>query len=469
MASKEQKLDPATLDPSKPIRELDAGVPQKVSYCLPLWLRDEQIRVNIAALPARLEPHYEVREEPIALVAYGPSLNQTWEDVRRFKYVMTCSGSHKFLIERGIVPTWHVDVDPREHKMGLIGEPHPDVEYLLASTCHPKYFRRLIDGGFNVKLWHVFDGQDEAMRVLPYGEWSLTGGCSAGLRALAVAHFLGFRDLHVFGHDGNEGESGKHAAAHPNQPPFHYTTDYKGVTYRTTPAMLEAARQTWHELDGLKDVTATFYGEGLVQAMSKDYVRKSTAAPTFMAFSKPELISPEFRELNRRLHDERLDYGVGGGRHAETVVKLKESVKAASILDYGAGKGYLAKALPFPIWQYDPAVPEIAQSPRPADLVVCTDVLEHIEPEKLPFVLDDLARVTRAFGYFVIHTGPAKKCYADGRNTHLIQQGFDWWKKTLGKRFTVAKMWPTNNGVELHVLVQPKIGAKPKKFAGAVR
>lgn len=451
-----------------PVRSLDATAAQKVSYCIPLWLRDEAIRVNTAALKARIEPHYEVRSEPIAVVCYGPSLNQTWEQIRDFKYVITCSGAHRFLIDRGIIPTWHCDVDPREHKMKLVGEPHHDVEYLLASTCHPKYFRWLLDGGFNVKLWHVFDGQDEALRVLPPGEWSLTGGCSVGLRALAIAHFLGFRDLHVFGMDGNEGPSGKHAAAHPNQAAQFYTTEYKGVTYRTTPAILEAARQTWHELNLLKDVHATFHGDGLVQAMAKDYVRESPATPVFLAFNKPELISAEMRDLNAKLHDDRLDYGVGGGRHADTVTKLRESTKAASVLDYGAGKGYLAKALPFPIWEYDPAIPDKAMSPRPADLVVCTDVLEHVEPDKLQFVLGDLARCVLKFGYFVIHTGPARKCYADGRNTHLIQQGLDWWRAKLGKHFTIAKVWPVS-GVEIHVLVQPKVGVKKKKLVGTTR
>jgi 6-hydroxymethylpterin diphosphokinase MptE-like/Methyltransferase domain len=449
-----------------PVRALDATQPQKVSYAIPLWLRDEQIRVNISLLKERIEPHYEVRDQPIAVVCYGPSLNDTWEEIRNFEHVITCSGAHRFLIDRGIIPNFHCEVDPREHKLQLIGEPHKDVEYLIASTCHPKYFRRLVDGGFNVKLWHVFDGQDEAMRVLPPGEWALTGGCSVGLRALAIAHFLGFRDLHIFAMDGSEGASGKHAAAHPNQAKQFYTTEYKGVTYRTTPAILEAARQTWHELNLLKDVRATFYGEGLVQAMAKDYVRESPKSATLLAFNKPELISAEYRELNAKLHDERLDYGVGGGKHADIVIKLRDSVKATSVLDYGAGKGYLAKALPFPIWEYDPAIPGKDISPRPADLVVCTDVLEHVEPDRLHFVLGDLARCVLQFGYFVIHTGAAKKFYADGRNTHLIQQGFDWWKGKLKKHFTVAKSWPKGN--ELHFLVQPLAG-KRKKLVGQMR
>lgn len=432
-------------------KKLDAMQPQKVSYCIPLWLRDEQVRINTETVKTRIEAKYDKRDDPVAIVCFGPSLNDTWEQIRDFKFIMTCSGAHKFLIDHGIIPTWHAEVDPREHKVKLVAQPHKDVEYLIASTCHPKLFEHLKD--YNVKLWHVFDPEDEGMRALPHGEWALTGGCGVGLRAMALARFMGFTNQHVFGMDGSDGKSGRHAAEHPNQAPTHYLTEYKGVTYKTTPALLEAARQTWHELDGLKDVEAKFYGEGLVQEMAKDYVRKSTV--DVLAFNKPELISPEFRELNARLHRDRLEYGVGGGKHADTVIKLAKSNNTTSVLDYGCGKGYLAKAIPWPIWEYDPAIPGKDMSPRPADLVVCTDVLEHIEPDKLIFVLDDLRRCTKQIGYFTICTGPAIKKYADGRNTHLIQQGIDWWRKKLSKFFLVAKIFPV--GVELHVIVAPKL------------
>ena len=446
-------------------------VDQKVSYCVPLWLRDEQIRLNIANVPGRIKESYETREDPIAIVCYGPSLKETWEQVRQFKYIMTCSGAHKFLIERGIIPTWHTDVDPRFHKTELMGTPHKDVEYLIASTCHPKYFQLLLDGGFNVKLWHVFDGNDDAMRTLPAGEWALTGGCGAGLRAMAIARFFGFKQHHVFGMDGGSRisstehgpEHPSHAGPHPNAIQKWFTTEYppgSGTLYQTTPSLLEAARMTWHELDMLKDVDATFYGEGLVQAMAKDYVRKPPPVYMPIGFNKPELISADFRALNRKLHDDVLSYGVGGGRHVETVKKLVLTLSKSlntpniSVLDYGCGKGYLAKGLDFPIYEYDPAIPGKDESPRPADIVMCTDVLEHIEPDKLIWVLDDLRRCVKQVGYFTIHTGPAKKTYADGRNTHLIQQGLAWWRGKLEKFFNVAKIIPA--GIELHVVVGPK-------------
>ena len=435
---------------------LDITKAQEVSYCVPLWLRDEQIKQAVKRVKGRIEPHYEPRPEPVAVVGFGPSLADTWEQIRDFRYVISCSGSHRFLVERGIIPTWHIEVDPRPHKVELIGPPQRETVYLISSTCHAAVFDHL--DGFDVKLWHVFDATEDGMRLLPPGEWAITGGCDAGLRALTIAGFLGFRDLHIFGLDGSARGETRHAAIHPNTPKHYASVEYEGVTYLTTPAMLEAARQTWHELDQMPKVKATFYGDGLIQHMARNYrpKHKQVDAPlaNIVGISKPELISSGYRDLNTQLHRDNLAYGVGGGRHATTVLKLAESIKTSSILDYGCGKGYLAKAIPFPIWEYDPAIPEKAESPRPADLVVCSDVLEHIEPNRLAFVLDDLRRCLKQVGYFVIHTGPAAKQLADGRNTHLIQQDRRWWEKELAKFFRIGKIIET--GPELHVVVGPK-------------
>jgi uncharacterized Rossmann fold enzyme len=445
--------------PSPPV--LDPSKPQKVSYAIPLWMRDEQVKLAIARTSKRLTQTPDLRDEPAAIVGYGPSLRETWEQIREFKYIFSCSGAHRFLIDRGIIPTWQVAVDPLpQNTVRLIGQPHPDVQYLICSTCHPDVFDHL--EGYDVTLWHSFAGEDEALRILPRGEWALTGGCDVGLRSIALARFFGFRDLHIFGMDGSSPapEQGRHAGEHPNPLVAKYTTEYGGRTFHTTPPMLEAARTVEHELQQLPDVKATFYGDGLIQHMAKFFKPVQRTTPSLTAYNKPELISEKMRELNWKLHQTRPEYGAGGARHAKVVISLVETLKKSSehgmpsVLDYGCGKGGLARALPFPIFEYDPAIPGKQGSPRPADLVIATDMLEHIEPDKLLFVLDDLRRCVKQTGYFVIHTGPAKKSFANGLNTHLIQNGFDWWKKKLSKFFLVAKVWPM--GVELHFLVAPK-------------
>jgi uncharacterized Rossmann fold enzyme/2-polyprenyl-3-methyl-5-hydroxy-6-metoxy-1,4-benzoquinol methylase len=444
---------------------LDPSKKQGVTYCIPTWLRDEQVKLNTANVKGRIQPR-DRTEEPVAVVCFGPSLNQTWEEVKNFKNVISCSGSHKYLVEKGIIPNWHVEVDPRPHKIQLIGQPQKETEYLIASACHPDVFKHLQD--YNVKLWHVFDPSEDGARLLPRGEWAITGGCDVGLRAMVIASFLGFRSIHVFGMDHSAGtednpltQHGRHAAEHPNGKHKLQVCEYEGVKYLTTPGMLEAARMVKHELEQMPIVDVTFHGEGLCQAMAKKYEKKKIPEhleANIVAISKPELISSDYVELNEKLHQDNLAYGVGGGKHADTVLKLCERLKTTSVLDYGCGKGYLGKALPFPIWEYDPAIEGKKDSPRPADIVVCTDVLEHIEPDKIMFVIEDLHRCMKKVGFFTIHTGPAKKFLADGRNAHLIQEDRAWWTERLSKFFEIGRVYEV--GVELWFVVSPKVGVK---------
>ena len=193
---------------------LDIDSKLDVKYCIDTWLRDEQIASCLRRQDIGRIKEHEKRSDPVAIVCYGPSLRDTWEQVKGFKYIITCSGSHKFLLERGIIPTWHVEVDPRSHKVPLLGVPHQDVTYLPASCCHPKYFDHL--QGFKVDIWHVYDTTKEAQRKLPPNEWAITGGSNVGLRAMSIARFFGFTEQHVFGMDGSwtDEQDRKHAAEH---------------------------------------------------------------------------------------------------------------------------------------------------------------------------------------------------------------------------------------------------------------
>jgi SAM-dependent methyltransferase len=458
------------------VKVLNAGEKQEVQYCIPLWLRDAYIRKNLVRPEVgRIDGHPIRPGGRVAVVCFGPSLTDTWREIEAFDTVITVSGSHKFLLDQGLTPegrTWyHVEVDPREHKIALLGTPRQGVTYLPASCCHPLYYDHLQAHGATTKLWHVFDAADESRRILPPGEWAITGGSNVGLRAMTIARFFGYCDQHIFGMDGCEGaEVGqKHAAAHPLQDGSgHALCEYpegSGQMWRTTSGMLESARQTWHELDMMGDVTATFYGRGLVQEMWKHYTPRPKPNQPAIAIAYPAVISDGYRALNAQLHADNVFYGVGGAKHAEVIKKLKAQCECESVLDYGCGKGMLAKALAYPIWEYDPAIPGKDALPRPADLVVCTDVLEHIEPEHFAAVLQDLARVTRKVGYFVIHTGPAAKTLPDGRNTHLIQRDVHWWRPRLKAVFTVASL--QEQGPLLHVVVGPKSRPASKSVAAS--
>ena len=90
-------------------------------------------------------------------------------------------------------------------------------------------------------------------------------------------------------------------------------------------------------------------------------------------------------------------------------------------------------------YPFDPAFEEYGE-PKPADLVCCIDVLEHIEPDKLEIVLLELSKITLNFGFFSIHMGPAMKVLSDGRNAHLIQKPSSWWLPRLSQYFEVLHL-----------------------------
>lgn len=172
------------------------------------------------------------------------------------------------------------------------------------------------------------------------------------------------------------------------------------------------------------------------------------------------LISEAYRDLNRRLHETRDDYGVSSQKWIGNVHKLAEWARARSILDYGCGKGSLRAALGDIVQEYDPAVPGKDARPEPADLVVCTDVLEHVEPECLDAVLDDLKRVTLRVALLTVATVPARKELADGRNAHLIVQPPRWWIPKFFDRFDLVQF--ENAGTEFAAIVRPLAASVPQ-------
>lgn len=148
------------------------------------------------------------------------------------------------------------------------------------------------------------------------------------------------------------------------------------------------------------------------------------------------LITEGYRALQQELH-QNARYGAASMKFAPTVQVLIDKHHPATLLDYGAGKRLLRTAITgVVVDEYDPGIPDIATTPqRAADMLCCIDVLEHIEPDCLDYVLADIARLTGRFAFLTIHTGPAGKFLGDGRNAHLIQRPIDWWEAKLHPHF----------------------------------
>lgn len=177
------------------------------------------------------------------------------------------------------------------------------------------------------------------------------------------------------------------------------------------------------------------------------------------------VISSAYKDLQKQLHDTGLYGGMGQSPYGEMIAELINRMEVKHVLDYGCGSRLsLAHGLkgkvnhPFKYQPYDPCVQEFSSQPVPAELVVCLDVLEHIEPECIDDVLDHLQSLTEVVGFFSIDTGPAKKVMADGRNAHVLQKPPEWWLPRIMARFelqTFQITYAAEDHRKFFVLVHP--------------
>ena len=206
----------------------------------------------------------------MSIVGYGPSLHKTWKYLKR--PIMTVSGAHDFLIENGVIPDFHMDCDPREHKAIFVQKPHPGVHYLMSSVCHPKAWDYL--EGMKVSLWHLHNGPETAEWIAKHdpGANMIGGGSTAGMRALEIGSMLGYKKFEIHGIDNSFQEGERHAGPHPGKKQNMVKVNCDGRWYESTPQMIEAAKEMITFIENY-DVEMTFYGDGLQQAMV-DHFRK---------------------------------------------------------------------------------------------------------------------------------------------------------------------------------------------------
>jgi trans-aconitate methyltransferase len=146
-------------------------------------------------------------------------------------------------------------------------------------------------------------------------------------------------------------------------------------------------------------------------------------------------ISEEYVQQLSQLHDEKASFGDAKGLKA--IEKWIKEFKPQSIIDYGCGKGGVVLALKenyssIDTIGYDPGMVDFNVKPtKKFDMLISTDVLEHIEPVFLDAVLKEMNQYFTKNAFLIIATSPAKKFLPDGRNAHLIVETPGWWKHKL--------------------------------------
>ena len=156
-----------------------------------------------------------------------------------------------------------------------------------------------------------------------------------------------------------------------------------------------------------------------------------------------------------------------------TLMKIVKDNDCKTLLDYGCGK-----AIPYdkerckevdlrnPIQElcslesfdlYDPAYEKYATLPdKKYDIVVCTDVLEHVAEQDLDYVLTQILSRSNKVVFLNICCKPALKHFKEGKfkgkNVHISLFEPDWWGRKIGN------IWNNFNHLKIYTLCDTKEG-----------
>jgi len=148
-----------------------------------------------------------------------------------------------------------------------------------------------------------------------------------------------------------------------------------------------------------------------------------------------------------------------------TLINITKENKCKTLLDYGCGKAipYSKKecksiGLRKPVQElcnldsfdlYDPAYPKYNKlSKKKYDIVVCTDVMEHIAEQDIDYVLKDILSHSKKTVFLNISCQPALKHFKEGKfkgqNVHISVFDGNWWSdkvKNIWNKFKHLKIY----------------------------
>jgi len=150
-------------------------------------------------------------------------------------------------------------------------------------------------------------------------------------------------------------------------------------------------------------------------------------------------------------------------KHQIFILIKENNIK--TILDYGCGKAKFHSILfnnrkvpgspmGINITPYDPAVTQFSNKPTgPYDLVLCIDVMEHVQEDKVDEVLKDIFSYSNKV-FLTITCYPAMQVLPNGKNAHYTIKEPDWWKEKLkpydGNHITIFQTKPDRGGKKVN-------------------
>lgn len=177
------------------------------------------------------------------------------------------------------------------------------------------------------------------------------------------------------------------------------------------------------------------------------------------------MLTDEYRAVLVETHQQNPKWGASARRRARNISKLIKMMGAKRILDYGCGKGALKtelETLPdegdYVLEEYDPGIPGKDKLPQgDFDLVICVDVMEHVEEQHVQQVIDHISLLSSGAAMFVISTKEdANHPLSDGRGAHITVHGRGWWIPKLESAFPKVESSVISATSEIYAMCAPK-------------
>lgn len=173
----------------------------------------------------RLQP-VDAHEGHAVLVGGAPSLADNVEEIRERQkngqIIFALNGAYQYLSIRDINPDCHVMIDARKENAEFVPiypqifegteDIHSPILY-YSSQCHPDVFKK--SDKRDVVIWHSLADGIQGIIGENTGDALIGGGYSVGMKAIALAHTLGYRKFHLYGYDSSYDEGDHHAYKQP--------------------------------------------------------------------------------------------------------------------------------------------------------------------------------------------------------------------------------------------------------------
>lgn len=428
----------------------------------------EQFKINVDRdIPFIKEclPEYLPIDMPIAIVCGGPSLERRWEELKEFTgRILACNGAYKFLYEKGIKPHAFMLLDCREDNIEFI-LPHLTTSYLIATQAHPSIFDFLQESNCFVYkyLTNLPDIKELLGDRLKNEKFTILGGTvgTVGIKAMSMAHALGFREMHLYGFDSSYEGDNHHAYPQPlNDETRRIEVFVEDRKYITSASFAHQAQEfpAWAKdlvqfhgcqielhcdglLPDLMDYCNRVGEEKSLEEREKEKYEQIWNHDVYRKFAPGEgMVDDAFKVMGMSAGEYLYDFGCGTGRAAQ---KFKEKYRI-KVVGIDHANNCLDKDVDIllrvsNLWEFKGENNIFDLRSLKSDWGFCTDVMEHIPTEKVMLALKCISDSVIKGCYFNIATRDDNMGTLVGKKLHMTIATAGAWKEMLEKYFKEVK------------------------------